>query len=289
MTSGDYHEDVELFRDALSFTESETGFSGRLIEKDYFCSVVLRDLASARPAELTFKGGTSLSKVHGDFYRLSEDLDFAISTPLGTSRSNRSRRMEPVKAYWESLPERVSCLEVVALLTGYNNSTQYIGELRYRSLLSGEDEAIKVEVSVREPVVEALQELPARTLLIDPFRGSPAVDPISVAVLSRQEAYAEKLRAALSRRDPAIRDFYDVDQAVGAGWIDPKNVALIDLVRQKLAVPGNEPVDVSGEKLENLERQVENRLKPVLRDSDFSDFDLDRAFHTVSRFAERLL
>jgi len=58
---------VALFRDAVSFTESETGFSGRLIEKDYYCSVVLKDLASAPVADLAFKGGTSLSKVHGDF------------------------------------------------------------------------------------------------------------------------------------------------------------------------------------------------------------------------------
>jgi len=286
MTNAEYHEDVALFRDAISFTESETGFSGRLIEKDYFCSVVLRDLGLTRPAELAFKGGTSLSKVHGDFYRLSEDLDFAISTPSAASRSSRSKRMEPIKAYWESLPDRVSCLEVAAPLTGYNNSTQYAGELHYRSALSGESESIKVEVSVREPIVEALEKLPAHTLLIDPFRASPAVAPISVAVLSRQEAYAEKLRAALSRRDPAIRDFYDIDQAVRVGWIDPEDVALIELVGQKLAVPGNEPIDVSGDKLESLYRQVENRLKPVLKESDFSEFDLDRAFETVSQFAE---
>lgn len=63
MTNAEYHDDAELFRDAVSFTESETGFSGRLIEKDYFCSVVLRDLSVARPAELAFKGGTE--KIHG--------------------------------------------------------------------------------------------------------------------------------------------------------------------------------------------------------------------------------
>jgi len=28
----------------LSYTQSETGFSARLIEKDYYCSLVLEDL-----------------------------------------------------------------------------------------------------------------------------------------------------------------------------------------------------------------------------------------------------
>ena len=40
------------------------------------------------------------------------------------------------------------------------------------------------------------------------------VPAFSVPCLSRAEAMAEKLRAALSRRDVAIGDFYDVDHAV---------------------------------------------------------------------------
>ncbi|MCX7428980.1 MAG: hypothetical protein NTW96_25560 [Planctomycetia bacterium] len=42
-----YHEDVDLFREALSFTQSETGFSARLIEKDYYCSLLLQDMLAA--------------------------------------------------------------------------------------------------------------------------------------------------------------------------------------------------------------------------------------------------
>lgn len=63
--------------------------------------------------------------------------------------------------------------------------------------------------------------------------------------MSRDEAMAEKLRAALSRRDVAIRDYYDVDHAV-------------------------------------------RRLRPVLRDPDFAEFDLDRAFATVLEVAAAL-
>jgi hypothetical protein len=35
------HEDVPLFREAVNFTASKTGFNPRLIEKDYFCTVLL--------------------------------------------------------------------------------------------------------------------------------------------------------------------------------------------------------------------------------------------------------
>jgi len=110
-----------------------------------------------------------------------------------------------------------------------------------------------------------------------------------VAVLSRQEAYAEKLRAALSRREPAIRDHYDVDHAFRTGRIQPQDGRLVDLVRQKLAVPGNEPIDFSEEKSEKLRRQVDVQLKPVLREHDFAEFDIDRALNAVKSFGKRLL
>ena len=48
-------DDPALLREAIRFTPAETNFIPRLIEKDYFCSVVLEYLA-ASGAGLTFKG-----------------------------------------------------------------------------------------------------------------------------------------------------------------------------------------------------------------------------------------
>jgi predicted nucleotidyltransferase component of viral defense system len=283
-----YHDDVELFRSALSFTQAETGFSGRLIEKDYYCSLLLKDLPLAGVPALAFKGGTSLSKVHGEFYRLSEDLDFSISTPVDAPRRDRSKRMAAVKEYLARITSRTACFQVVDSLRGHNNATQYCGRVSYASLISGEDEHVKIEISVREPILTVVEQLPARTLLLDPFHRSPALEPVPVAVLSRAEAYAEKLRAALTRREPAIRDFYDIDHACQTSLIKTTDRQLIDLLRRKLSVPGNEPIDVSPGKLEDLRRQLNIQLKPVLRESDFAGFDLDHAFETVERFAKPL-
>ena len=52
-----YHEDMDLFREALSFTQSETGFSARLVEKDYYCSLLLQDLLATTTPQWVFKGG----------------------------------------------------------------------------------------------------------------------------------------------------------------------------------------------------------------------------------------
>jgi hypothetical protein len=58
-----HEEDPALFHEAIRFTAAETGFIPRLIEKDYFCSVLLEYLAAGSEA-LIFKGGTCLAKVH---------------------------------------------------------------------------------------------------------------------------------------------------------------------------------------------------------------------------------
>ena len=99
------------------------------------------------------------------------------------------------------------------------------------------------------------------------------------------EAVAEKFRAALSRREVAIRDYYDIDHAVRKGGILPEAIELVNQVKKKLAVPGNEPVNVSAQRLEELRNQIEPQLKPVLREPDLADFDLDRVFETVVKMA----
>lgn len=45
----DLHEDVSLFHEAVRFTQARTGFAARLIEKDYFCTVLLTYLAESDP------------------------------------------------------------------------------------------------------------------------------------------------------------------------------------------------------------------------------------------------
>src|SRR3990170_1303742 len=90
------NDDVALFREALTYTAAETGFIARLIEKDYFCTVLLQYMAEERYG-LVFRGGTCLAKVHSGFYRLSEDLDFLIPTPVDASRAERGRRVAASK------------------------------------------------------------------------------------------------------------------------------------------------------------------------------------------------
>jgi predicted nucleotidyltransferase component of viral defense system len=256
-------------------TASETGFSERLIEKDYYCSVLLADLAGLYGQGLVFKGGTCLSKVHADFFRLSEDLDFAVSVKPDAARGERRRLAEPFKAHLAGVAARLPIFSGAVALTGQNVSKQYNGQFAYRSAVTGDVESIKIEISLREEFLLPCAELPARTILIDPLTRGPAVAPVAVRAISLREAYAEKTRAALTRRDPAIRDFFDLDNAIQKGLLQHGAPEFLDLVAQKLAVT-DDPVDLSPARLEALARQIETQLKPMLRTADYEEFVLDR-------------
>ncbi len=274
-----------MFLEAVNFTAAHTGFSPRLIEKDYFCTVLLQYLATT--GVLVFKGGTCLAKVHAEFYRLSEDLDFVIPMPCDAARTERRRQTERLKKTVANVATKLEGFAVVEPLTGANISTQYVSVVGYDSLLSRQQEGIKIEIGLREPLLTPVFDGAARTAPLDPVSGQPMVHPLALPCISRVEAFAEKFRAALSRREVAIRDFYDIDYAVRRLGLQPQDPALIELVRQKLAVPGNEPADVSEVRLATLRRQLDSRLKPVLRGADFTEFDLERAFRTVAQMAEK--
>ena len=158
----------------------------------------------------------------------------------------------------------------------HNDWRQYNGRFAYRSAVTGEREFIKVEVSLREENILPPEVLPARTLLRDPHSAQSAFPPVNVRALQLREAYAEKIRAALTRREPAIRDFFDIDHAVQRALFGHRDQAILDLLAAKLSVAGNEPVDLSEGKIASLRGQLEAHLRPVLRVRDYESFDLQR-------------
>jgi predicted nucleotidyltransferase component of viral defense system len=281
------HEDGDFFREAILYTTNMTGLNSQLVEKDYFCSVLLSVLYSDE-SSLVFKGGTCLSKVYGGFYRLSEDLDFMISTSSDSSRSIRRKTIEPLKKIVGRVSDVLPFFTFLEHLTGRNNSTQYIAQVQYRSSIRPVPATIKIEIGLREELLTLPQKGRVKTLLNDPFSRKPGVQEFSVLCMSPEEAYAEKLRAALTRKDLAIRDFYDIDYAVQGMGLDLSKKHFLDLAIRKLTVPGNDPVNITLSRKETLKRQLETELKPILREKDFQQFDLDRAFNLVAQIGSRL-
>ncbi len=277
----------EELREVIRFTGEETGFAPRLIEKDYFCSVILEDLAEA-DSPLVFKGGTCLAKVHSGFFRLSEDLDFSISTVPDSTRGVRRRAVAPVKELVDRLPTRVPGFQLQVPLQGHNASTLYHATIGYRSLVSSAIETIRIEIGLREPTLTAAEFGQVHTVLLHWAQGVPFLETFPVRCLTYTEAMAEKLRAALTRREVAIRDFFDIDHAVRHTGLEVTGRDLMRLLRAKLVVPGTGSVNVSPQRLAELRLQLHARLRPVLRLREFESFDVDRAFGIVRAVAAML-
>jgi predicted nucleotidyltransferase component of viral defense system len=280
-----WHEDPAAFRDLLTLTAARTGFLARLVEKDYYCTVLLEYFAATCPG-MVFKGGTCLAKVHAEFHRMSEDLDFTIPVPVTSARSMRSRLAEELKHAMAGVERRLPWLRMVSALRGANDSTQYVATVAYTALVGQQEETIKIEAGLHEPLLLPAIRGEARTLLLGPASDRPLVPSLALTCLSHDEAMAEKLRAALSRREPAIRDFYDVDHAIHRLGYRVDDPAFVVLVRRKLEIPGNPAIDLSATRLSALQSQLEHALKPVLRPADFASFDLERAFAAVAGVAD---
>jgi predicted nucleotidyltransferase component of viral defense system len=277
--------DLDIFREALAYSEATTGFTASLIEKDYYCSLVLQHFFDSNTS-LVFKGGTCLSKIYADFYRLSEDLDFIIPVPVDTSRNQRRSEIEPVKAMFDGLPAVVPGVAVSEAFKGHNESRQYIGSFEYESAIIDKHERIILEIGLREPLLSPSVSMATRTIVVNPFSGRPLLPSFTVRAMSEMEAYAEKVRAALSRKKPAIRDFFDLYYAVRQMGLDVHNPDFLRIVKAKFEVPGNPPVEVSADRKRELNRQLEGQLKPVLRPPNFASFNLDEAFELVCGIAD---
>ena len=282
------HEDPALFKEVVGFTAAQTGFSKRLIEKDYYCTVLLAYLASQRDSKLVFKGGTCLAKVHAEFYRMSEDLDFVIPVATTSSRSERSRQASTIKKNLSTVSVSAPHMRLAEPLRGANESRQYLGKVSYESLVQPGEDTIKIEVGLREPLITPPETGSARTALLNPVSGDDLVPKVPTRCISKAEAFAAKIRAALTRREVAIRDFFDIDYGVSHLGLEPTHPTMLGLIRQKIAIPENDPVNVSGPRMSSLQGQLKTRLRPVLRQKDFENFDLDRATKTILQIAETI-
>ena len=270
------HEDKDSFVQSIQYTAGVTNFSEVLIEKDYFCSIVLSEIFSSDSHKLIFKGGTLLNKTHAGFYRLSEDLDFSIDVSPAVRRGERRNLINPVKKEFLRIVKYFS-FSFSKNFEGRNKNNQYQGEIEYESFLLDSPGRIKIDVGLRENVLEP-KNLQAQTLLRDPFLQEAVIEEFEIKGLSCNEAYAEKIRAALSRQTPAIRDIFDLDYALKNKLFEPQKIS--KLIKKKFQVQ-NCTSDVSLKRKKEFLSQIETKLRPVLRKKDFEAFDFEVAWIKV--------
>ena len=110
---------------------------------------------------------------------------------------------------------------------------------------------------------------------MNPLNQKPVLPAFPVKGLSLKETYSEKIRATLSRVNPAIRDIFDVHYALKNRLIDIKD--MIPMIKHKLNIL-NRTIDLSAKRKKEFLTQLQENLKPVLRRKDFEDFAFEQAW-----------
>jgi predicted nucleotidyltransferase component of viral defense system len=73
------HKDKAIFQEFITATANDLGLQNFQVEKDYYVSLFLKELAKINTnVKIVFKGGTSLSKCYSVIDRFSEDIDLAV-------------------------------------------------------------------------------------------------------------------------------------------------------------------------------------------------------------------
>jgi hypothetical protein len=89
------HNEQPLFEQIILRTSEDTGIEASIIEKDYYVTLFLRQIAAQLPS-IIFKGGTSLSKCYKLINRFSEDIDLNIETEAHPTEGQRKKLKEVI-------------------------------------------------------------------------------------------------------------------------------------------------------------------------------------------------
>ena len=283
------HDDRQNFISVLETTSAQTWFPLLLLEKDYYLTMVLSGINNLSE-NLVFKGGTCLNKIYYSYYRLSEDLDFIMLLPSGKiSRTDKRKLIKPVKdnilSYLNSYGMAIDNIDNA----GHNESSQYIFYLDYHSVVVGNKQSIKLEVSLRfNPILPVSRQKISHKFL-HPFTNEPLFDGGQVNCLSLKELVAEKMRAAATRLTIAPRDFYDINFLIKAGF-NFQDEELWQLFKSKLSEDGFEPdlkkyrinMGRSKEEIEEMRTKIEAELLDVLTPDHRSEFDLNESLQLIT-------
>ncbi|MCL2526336.1 MAG: nucleotidyl transferase AbiEii/AbiGii toxin family protein [Coriobacteriia bacterium] len=100
------HLDQEEFKVVIEACNKETGIRADMLEKDYYVTLVLRELAKLQGEGYAayFRGGTALYKALGRINRFSEDIDITISIPEGMSKNAGKNYLKEFVNRFDNLP-----------------------------------------------------------------------------------------------------------------------------------------------------------------------------------------
>ena len=202
----------DAFRVLIEQVSEDTGYRRDVIEKDYYVTLVLRELAQFQSEGLPayFKGGTALYKALHSVKRFSEDIDLSVDTS-DCSRTQGDKRLNHATKKYTCLPRSQE---------GRSNKSEVIAVYQYNPLLEYDTHdvlqrfgKVKIEATsftISEPyepmtVAPILYEkaTPIQQQILTERYG---VFPFSVLTMTIERIFVDKLFAAEAYTRKADQD-----------------------------------------------------------------------------------
>ncbi|MCD8054688.1 MAG: nucleotidyl transferase AbiEii/AbiGii toxin family protein [Lachnospiraceae bacterium] len=197
------HLDQAAFTVLLDSIHAKTGYRTDVLEKDYYVTLMLEELAEKQKDGLKayFKGGTALYKALKTTNRFSEDIDLSVDT-RGCSRTQNDKRLEQATKKYSVLPRvpeegRTNRSEVIAVyhyepVTSYDHedALQRFGRLKIEA----------TSFTISEPVMD----LQVSAMLYDLADNSQRqileagyeVKPFQIQTMTLERIFIDKIFAA---------------------------------------------------------------------------------------------
>jgi len=254
---------------------NDSWFVNLKLEKDFLLTIILIKFWN-KYSDLIFKGWTCLNKIYFPYFRLSEDLDFVINhekwriARKTLLRKYENNFIEDLELLWLTLQSKKKADEYkLAMFT-----------FEYNSTIDNTIQTIKIDISLKKNLQLNYVKWRIKSVYKDVLLEENIFNIHHINCIDLKESTAEKLRAALTRWRPAIRDFFDIWFIKNNSDFDFQDKDFRSLVELKLAeVNFQYSLDRN---YELLKKQIETDLKPVLN-KDFN-FDFDEIFEFVLSF-----
>jgi len=283
------HKDKDEFLRILERTSAQTGFPLRLLEKDYYITLVL-SVINEISSDLIFKGGICLSKIFYSYHRLSEDLDFTLKLPINNSTRNvRRNAIKPIKDKLDILLKKIGMSVKNLDTAGHSESTQYIFYLEYKSVVLNKRETLKLEIGLRFNPIIATVVKKVNHKFLHPFTKEPLFDAGSVNCLALKELVAEKLRASTTRKVIAGRDFYDLGYLLHEKF-NFSDTEFLELFQKKLVEDNFSPnlseyrinLGRTDKEISEMISRIKNEVFPILTLIEQKSFDIQKTLREIN-------
>lgn len=197
------HLDQDAFRVLIDAVSVKTGYRKDVIEKDYYVTMILRELAEYQKDGLPayFKGGTALYKALHSVRRFSEDIDLSVDV-RDCSRTQGDKRLDKATKKYTSIPRnaqegRSNRSEVIAFYNyepvveyDTNDVLQRFGKVKVEATsftISEPYESMRVA-----PIIYENAEPNQQTILREQFD----VVPFEILTMTMERIFVDKLFAA---------------------------------------------------------------------------------------------